>query len=113
MTLRKPSGKGADTTADQQRPKGRVVADLPAPPILTPRVSKVPVQDSDLLTTAQGVRLAQTNDSLKAGRRGPTLMEDFHLREKIMHFDHERIPERVVHARGTAAHGVFESNRAR
>jgi catalase len=69
----------------------------------------VPAQDSDFLTTQQGVRVPQTDDSLKAGERGPTLMEDFHLREKIMHFDHERIPERVVHARGAAAHGVFES----
>ncbi|MGD9999158.1 MAG: catalase [Ilumatobacteraceae bacterium] len=74
-----------------------------------PRGSKVPAQDSDFLTTQQGVRIPQTDDSLKAGSRGPTLMEDFHLREKIMHFDHERIPERVVHARGAAAHGVFES----
>src|ERR1700678_4162887 len=61
------------------------------------------------LTTAQGLRLPDTDHSLKAGRRGPTLMEDFHLREKITHFDHERIPERVVHARGAAAHGIFES----
>jgi catalase len=60
------------------------------------------------LTTAQGVRLHDTDHSLKAGRRGPTLLQDHHLREKIMHFDHERIPERVVHARGAAAHGVFE-----
>lgn len=61
------------------------------------------------LTTAQGVRLPDTDHSLKAGSRGPTLMEDFHLREKITHFDHERIPERVVHARGAAAHGFFEA----
>ncbi|ADT99412.1 MULTISPECIES: catalase [Mycolicibacterium] len=61
------------------------------------------------LTTAQGLRLPDTDHSLKAGSRGPTLMEDFHLREKITHFDHERIPERVVHARGAAAHGVFEA----
>ncbi|MCU1688315.1 MAG: catalase, partial [Jatrophihabitantaceae bacterium] len=53
--------------------------------------------------------LPDTDHSLKAGDRGPTLLEDFHLREKITHFDHERIPERVVHARGAAAHGVFES----
>src|SRR6202161_992779 len=66
-------------------------------------------QASDVLTTAQGVRLPDTDHSLKAGDRGPTLLEDFHLREKITHFDHERIPERVVHARGAAAHGVFES----
>src|SRR6201995_1042851 len=63
----------------------------------------------DYLTTAQGVRLPDTDHSLKAGDRGPTLLEDFHLREKITQFDHERIPERVVHARGAAAHGVFES----
>jgi catalase len=66
-------------------------------------------QSGDYLTTAQGVRLPDTDHSLKAGDRGPTLIEDFHLREKITHFDHERIPERVVHARGAAAHGVFES----
>ena len=61
------------------------------------------------LTTAQGVRLRDTDHSLKAGERGPTLLQDHHLREKITHFDHERIPERVVHARGAGAHGVFEA----
>ncbi len=61
------------------------------------------------LTTNQGVRVADNQNSLKAGLRGPTLMEDFILREKITHFDHERIPERVVHARGSAAHGYFEA----
>ncbi|WP_432378304.1 catalase [Duganella sp. P38] len=61
------------------------------------------------LTTSQGVPVADNQNSLKAGPRGPTLMEDFILREKITHFDHERIPERVVHARGSAAHGYFES----
>ena len=66
-------------------------------------------QSGAYLTTAQGLRLPDTDHSLKAGPRGPTLLEDFHLREKITHFDHERIPERVVHARGAAAHGVFES----
>jgi len=66
-------------------------------------------QTGDFLTTAQGLRLPDTDHSLKVGTRGPTLLEDFHLREKITHFDHERIPERVVHARGAAAHGVFES----
>ncbi|MEV6286132.1 catalase [Kribbella sp. NPDC051770] len=64
-------------------------------------------QSGNYLTTAQGVRLPDTDHSLKAGSRGPTLLEDFHLREKITHFDHERIPERVVHARGAAAHGTF------
>ena len=62
-----------------------------------------------MLTTNQGVSLANNQDSLKAGLRGPTLLEDFILREKITHFDHERIPERVVHARGSAAHGYFEA----
>ena len=61
------------------------------------------------LTTNQGVTIAQNQDSLKAGLRGPALLEDFILREKLTHFDHERIPERVVHARGSGAHGYFES----
>lgn len=62
----------------------------------------------EFLTTDQGVRVVSTDDSLHAGERGPTLLEDFHLREKIMRFDHERIPERVVHARGAGAHGHFQ-----
>ncbi len=61
------------------------------------------------LTTNQGVPVGNNQDSLKAGLRGPTLLEDFILREKITHFDHERIPERIVHARGSAAHGYFEA----
>jgi catalase len=59
------------------------------------------------LTTASGVPVDDTDNSLRVGERGPTLLDDFHLREKIMHFDHERIPERVVHARGAGAHGTF------
>ena len=65
-------------------------------------------QDGDALTTAQGQRVEDTDNSLRVSSRGPTLIEDHHLREKIMHFDHERIPERVVHARGAGAHGRFE-----
>ncbi|GGL62850.1 catalase [Streptomyces fumigatiscleroticus] len=64
-------------------------------------------QGDAYLTTAQGARLYDTDHSLKAGPRGPVLLQDHHLREKVMHFDHERIPERVVHARGAGAHGVF------
>ncbi|MFF8773566.1 catalase [Kitasatospora sp. NPDC015120] len=64
-------------------------------------------QNGRFLTTANGTRLADSDHSLKAGPRGPVLLQDHHLREKITHFDHERIPERVVHARGAAAHGVF------
>jgi catalase len=67
------------------------------------------VGDVPVLTTQQGVAVADDQNSLKAGARGPTLLEDFHLREKIFHFDHERIPERVVHARGYGAHGYFEN----
>ncbi|MCY7281361.1 MAG: catalase [Sphingomonas bacterium] len=61
------------------------------------------------LTTNFGVAISDNQNSLKAGARGPTLLEDFVLREKIFHFDHERIPERIVHARGSGAHGVFEA----
>ncbi len=61
------------------------------------------------LTTNQGIRVSDNQNSLKSGTRGPTLLEDFALREKIFHFDHERIPERIVHARGSAAHGFFEA----
>ena len=61
-----------------------------------------------VLTTNQGVPVADNQNSLKAGARGPALLEDFILREKITHFDHERIPERIVHARGSGAHGYFE-----
>jgi catalase len=64
------------------------------------------------LTTNQGVPIGDNQSSLKAGLRGPTLLEDFILREKITHFDHERIPERIVHARGSAAHGYFECHKA-
>jgi len=65
--------------------------------------------DTPGLTTAQGVPVGDDLNSLKIGERGPTLLEDFHFREKIFHFDHERIPERVVHARGYGAHGHFET----
>jgi catalase len=64
---------------------------------------------NSVLTTAQGGPVSDDQNSLKVGPRGPTLLEDFHFREKIFHFDHERIPERVVHARGYAAHGFFEN----
>lgn len=63
---------------------------------------------TDWLTTDQGIPVSDNQNSLTSGARGPTLLEDFVLREKIFHFDHERIPERIVHARGSAAHGYFE-----
>ena len=62
----------------------------------------------EFLTTDQGLRINDDQNSLKGGERGPTLLEDFQFREKITHFDHERIPERIVHARGSGAHGYFE-----
>ena len=64
--------------------------------------------DGKFLTTNHGVRINDDHNSLKAGERGPSLLEDFIFREKMTHFDHERIPERIVHARGSAAHGVFK-----
>ena len=64
--------------------------------------------DGKDLTTNHGLKVAEDEHSLKAGERGPTLMEDFHFREKMTHFDHERIPERIVHARGFGAHGYFQ-----
>ncbi len=83
--------------------KKRVPAKTPA--------ARSPEPPARVLTTNQGVAVADNQNSLKAGLRGPTLLEDFILREKITHFDHERIPERIVHARGSAAHGYFESYR--
>jgi catalase len=65
--------------------------------------------DIQVLTTQQGIPVSDDQNSLKIGARGPVLLDDFHLREKIFHFDHERIPERVVHARGFGAHGYFET----
>jgi len=65
-----------------------------------------------VMTTAQGGPVSDDQSSLKGGMRGPTLLEDFHFREKVFHFDHERIPERVVHARGYGAHGHFETYRS-
>lgn len=80
--------------------------------ILTPKVSDLALNTSDasnqLMTTNHGVKINDDQNSLKAGDRGPSLLEDFILREKLTHFDHERIPERVVHARGSAAHGFFK-----
>ncbi|MEV0648154.1 catalase [Phytomonospora sp. NPDC050363] len=88
-------------TADASRPPERTTKDEQLDAVRTD-----PLQGN--LTTDQGVRVEDTDNSLRAGERGPTLLEDFHLREKITRFDHERIPERVVHARGAGAHGYFE-----
>jgi catalase len=86
---------------------------LPGGHAIDGRLAQARVDGSgQVLTTNQGVAVADNQNSLKAGLRGPTLLEDFILREKITHFDHERIPERIVHARGSAAHGTFEAYEA-
>ncbi|SDC06200.1 catalase [Raineyella antarctica] len=92
----KPSQEGPATVTPTGAPTG-------APP-------EAFAQQGEYLTTSTGVRLRTTDRALKAGPRGPVLLQDHHLREKITHFDHERIPERVVHARGTGAHGAFVAN---
>ena len=88
--------------ADQSAPATRTATGVETGAPVTARA-----QQETFLTTSVGARLRDTDHSLKAGERGPTLLQDHHLREKITHFDHERIPERVVHARGAGAHGVF------
>ncbi len=82
-TYNEPQGSGGETHQTTNRPE-------------------------ETLTTQQGIPVADDQNTLRAGARGPALMEDFHFREKIFHFDHERIPERVVHARGYGAHGYFQ-----
>ena len=103
------------------RAKGRA-ADAPAKPPKGPAISETfgepqgpggethqtAADGAPVLTTSQGAPVADDQNTLRYGARGPALLEDFHFREKIFHFDHERIPERVVHARGYGAHGFFE-----
>jgi len=111
-------GQGRSRRPASKRPVRLSQPDQAAPAPVGPLGATAPrgngvegwrAQTGEALTTAGGVKLSDTDHSLKAGSRGPTLLEDFHLREKITHFDHERIPERVVHARGAAAHGRFTS----
>jgi catalase len=99
---------GAAAAAEYARAAGLLVPLSPETPAAD-GTALTWAQAGDRLTTAQGLRVDDADNSLKAGDRGPTLLEDFHLREKITHFDHERIPERVVHARGAGAHGTFEA----
>jgi len=96
MAASKPTGKRAPSPSnDQHRGEGDELHQLAG-------------GSHPALTTNQGIPVADNQNSLREGPRGPTLLEDFILREKITHFDHERIPERIVHARGSAAHGYFE-----
>lgn len=91
-----PSSNNASSFNDELRGRGG-------------EVHQTNASGAPILTTQQGVHIADDQNSLRLGERGPLLMEDFHFREKLFHFDHERIPERVVHARGYGAHGFFEA----
>lgn len=93
--MRKSAGNGVAKSTEKAKTKQQQLESFTDP-------------RSSLLTTNQGLQIPDNHNSLKAGVRGPTLLEDFILREKISHFDHERIPERVVSARGSGAHGVFK-----
>ena len=88
------------------------MASKKSPTVNNKKISDLAINTEDgtgqFLTTNHGVRINDNQNSLKAGERGSSLLEDFILREKITHFDHERIPERIVHARGSAAHGFFQ-----
>jgi catalase len=109
-------------TSIEQPPPTRPISEQPfdpmpalgpdAPRASTEKVAALePFRDQPrgaALTTNQGLPIANTDNTLRAGVRGPSLLEDFHFREKLTHFDHERIPERVVHARGAGAHGYFQ-----
>ncbi|WP_349261224.1 catalase [Povalibacter sp.] len=106
-------GSGALTASTTTEETGTAKTGGAARPGTNPTVAsldRVRVDASDQpLTTNQGVPIGDNQNTLKAGLRGPSLLEDFILREKITHFDHERIPERIVHARGSGAHGYFEA----
>ncbi|CUJ71997.1 MULTISPECIES: catalase [Achromobacter] len=100
---------GASSLSESEASGKTVDAAAPGVNAVDGRLSRVRSDASDQrLTTNQGVPISDNQHSLKAGLRGPALLKDFILREKITHFDHERIPERIVHARGSAAHGYFE-----
>ncbi len=93
----------------RNRPHNKAPADPGSPDAKSQSLEPFRVRaDGEALRTNQGVKIADNQNSLRAGPRGPSLLEDFIMREKITHFDHERIPERIVHARGSAAHGYFQ-----
>ena len=107
MTDRKSNGAESDPATGERKPA--TYADAEVTVGQGGETHQAAAKGQDVLTTQQGVPVADDQNSLKVGDRGPTLLEDFHFREKIFHFDHERIPERVVHARGFGAHGYFET----
>jgi len=93
---------------EKERSQPQIGANTVGNPARDEALAPTWAQEGDVLTTATGTPVDNTDNSLRVGPRGPALLQDHHLREKIMHFDHERIPERVVHARGTGAHGRFQ-----
>ena len=95
-------------TTSKAKQKVVLTKDDQSKPRETAEIHQIANGDHDTLTTNQGLPISDNQNSLKANPVGPTLLEDFILREKITHFDHERIPERIVHARGTGVHGFFE-----
>jgi catalase len=105
-----PSSMTGAGTLSERNESAKTGAPASTPAALDGALTGRRVNDSgQTLTTNQGTPVSDNQNSLKAGLRGPTLLEDFVLREKITHFDHERIPERIVHARGSGAHGYFEA----
>jgi catalase len=110
VTTRMPSATAPASTLSEVNSTPKTGAAAREPGAVEGGLRRVRVNSTGQgLTTNQGVPVANNQSSLKAGLRGPTLLEDFILREKITHFDHERIPERIVHARGSGAHGYFEA----
>ncbi len=108
-----PSSAVGAATLSEANETAKTGAPAVEPTALDGALQSKRVNDAgQILTTNQGVPISDNQNSLKAGLRGPTLLEDFVLREKITHFDHERIPERIVHARGSGAHGYFEAYKA-
>jgi len=101
---------GAGMAATKAAPAAGQTPDaIPTAPGAAGETHQIAGANHPVLTTQQGVPVGDDQNTLRAGPRGPALLEDFHFREKIFHFDHERIPERVVHARGFGAHGYFEN----
>ncbi|WP_312622182.1 catalase C [Agrobacterium pusense] len=101
--------KKPDTTASAGKSDGVTIHDQKLSRGEGGELHQTAEGDAPVLTTAQGGPVADDQNTLRVGPRGPLVMDDFHFREKLFHFDHERIPERVVHARGYGAHGYFET----
>jgi len=106
-TAKRAAKKAATTASPEKQRSQPASASAVGVPARDDALAPTWAQEGDVLTTATGTPVDNTDNSLRVGPRGPALLQDHHLREKIMHFDHERIPERVVHARGTGAHGRF------